>query len=48
MLARLGRISIAIAVFCIWQEGDQNIFQSKCGAESVMLMNVENYARGRA
>lgn len=46
--ARLGRLSFAVVVYCVWQEWNQRIFQRKFRTEAVVLVDIESYLRAKA
>ena len=48
MMARIGRIGVAVAIYCIWLERNQRIFSSRNCSVDIVIRNIEEYVRAKA
>lgn len=48
MMARVGRIAIYAAVYCVWQECNQIIFCNKIRTLDVVVKDIEDYVGTKA
>ena len=47
MQARLGRITMATAVCCVWQEHNNRIFVNRCCIVDGVVRNIEEFVRAK-
>lgn len=48
MLARIGKLSTAVVIYCTWQERNYRIFQRECRDIEAVMADVQNYIVGRS
>ena len=47
LAARLGRLTMAVTMYCIWEERNARIFQHICRTEDAIMASIQGYVVGR-
>ena len=45
--SRLGKLTLAVVVYCVWQERNQRIFTRQFRTEEAVLLDIESYLRAK-
>lgn len=45
---RIGKLAMATAIYCVWQERNQRIFQQRIRSNVQVLKDIEGYVKAKA